>query len=412
MQVARSVPSRNIICVVVDRLHAGMVGAYGNSWIRTRRLDRLACESFVFDQAFASSPLVEELYCDYWFGSGSPDLPGGSSLGSSLPQLLCASGMHTALVSDDERVASLAAAAHFSERVAIESSAQGSTANDAAGTQMAQLFATAARWLETAPRPFCLWVHTRGMSGDWDAPLEFRDRFAQEDDPEPPRFVTPPDRVLRADYDPDELLGIVHAYAGQVSLLDQCLGDFLDVVEHGELASATQVTLLSARGFPLGEHQRVGPCDEPLYNELVQTPWLMRFPDGLGQLCRSQALVLPRDLPGTLLDWLQIDRGRLGAGRATSLLEIVRGQRELLRDRAMLVSRHDRAIRTPGWYLRRPVSGPAELYAKPGDRWEVNEVAKLLPEVTAGLQAALAELEQAGEATLPPLPDLLVSVID
>ena len=90
----------------------------------------------------------------------------------------------------------------------------------------------------------------------------------------------------------------------------------------------------------------------------------------------------------------------------------MRGDRELLRDRALLISRHDRAIRTPGWYLRRPDSGPAELYAKPSDRWEVNEVAKLLPEVTAGLQDALTELEQAGEATLPPLPDLLVSVMD
>jgi arylsulfatase A-like enzyme len=389
-----------------------MVGAYGNSWIRTRRLDRLACESFVFDQAFASSTLVEELYRDYWFGGSLPDMAGGSSFGSSLPQVLSASGMHTALVSDDERVASLAAAAHFSERVAIESPAQGSTAVDAAGTQMAQLFATASRWLETAPRPFCLWVHTRGMSADWDAPLEFRDRFAGEEDPEPPRFVTPPDRVLSADYDPDELLGIVHAYAGQVSLLDQCLGDFLDAIEDGELASASQLALLSARGFPLGEHQRVGPCDEPLYNELVQIPWLMRFPDGLGQLCRSQALVLSRDLPGTLLDWLGIDPGLLGSGRATSLLDVVRGQRELLRDRAMLVSRHDRAIRTPGWYLRWPASGPPELYAKPSDRWEVNEVAKLLPEVTAGLQDALVELEQAGEETLPPLPDLLVSVMD
>ena len=402
-------PSRNLICIVVDRLHAGLVGAYGNSWIRTQRLDRLACESFLFDQAFASCPQLEELYRDYWFGSGTP---GGSNCGSSFPQLLTGGGMHTTFLSDDQLVASLAAAAHFSECVFVEPTARDSAVDDAAETQMAQLFATAARWIETAPRPFCLWVHARGMSGDWDAPVEFRDRFAQEDDPEPPRFVTPPDRVLSADHDPDELLGIVHAYAGQVSLLDQCLGDFLDVIEQGELSRATQLTLLSARGFPLGEHLRVGPCDEPLYNELVQIPWLMRYPDGLGQLCRSQALVLPHDLPGTLLDWLEIDRGSLGAGQTASLLDIVRGDRELLRDRALLISRHDRAIRTPGWYLRRPASGPAELYAKPSDRWEVNEVAKLLPEVTAGLQNAMLELEQAGEAPLPPLPDLLVSVMD
>jgi arylsulfatase A-like enzyme len=408
-QVVCYVPSRNLICIVVDRIHAGMVGAYGNSWIRTRRLDQLACESFLFDQAVASSPNITELYRGYWFGSA---LLGAAEVGSSLPQLVGAAGMHTALVTDDALVASLATAGHFSERVLIESPAQGVSATETADAQMARLLAAATRWIETAPQPFCLWIHARGMSGDWDAPLEFRDRFADEDDPQPPRFVTPPDRLLSDDYDPDELLGIVHAYAGQISLVDLCLGDFCDAIEHSDLAANTQLTLLSARGFPMGEHKRVGPCDEPLYNELVQIPWLMRFPDGLGKLCRSQALVLPQDLPGTLLDWLDIDRGLLGAGHATSLLDIVRGERELLRDRALLISRRDRAIRTPGWYLRRPDSGPAELYAKPGDRWEVNEVAKLLPEVTAGLQDALTELEQSGEATLPPLPDLLVSVMD
>lgn len=386
-----------------------MVGAYGNSWIRTRRLDRLACESFLFDQALASSPRLDELYRGYWFGSTSPR---AMEVGSGLPQLVAAAGMNTALVTDDAEVASLATAGHFSECVLVESPTQGITAPEAAETQMARLFAVATRWIETAPQPFCLWIHSRGMSGNWDAPLEFRNRFAEEEDPEPPRFVAPPDRVLSNDYDPDELLGIVHAYAGQIALVDLCLGEFCDAIEQNDLAANTQLTLLAARGYPLGEHKRVGPCDEPLYNELVQVPWLMRFPDGLGKLCRSQALALPQDLPGTLLDWLEIDRGGLGAGRATSLLEVVCGNREMLRDRALLISRHDRAIRTPGWYLRRPDNDLAELYSKPSDRWEVNEVAKLLPEVTAGLQDALTELEQAGEATLPPLPDLLVSVMD
>ena len=35
-----------------------------------------------------------------------------------------------------------------------------------------------------------------------------------------------------------------------------------------------------------------------------------------------------------------------------------------------------------------------ELYAKPDDRWEANDVAKLLPEVVAELAAQLAECEQ------------------
>src|SRR5258708_6495236 len=31
----REMPSKNILCIVIDRLHVGFVGAYGNTWIST-----------------------------------------------------------------------------------------------------------------------------------------------------------------------------------------------------------------------------------------------------------------------------------------------------------------------------------------------------------------------------------------
>jgi hypothetical protein len=79
----------------------------------------------------------------------------------------------------------------------------------------------------------------------------------------------------------------------------------------------------------------------------------------------------------------------------------------------LLRSAHDRALRTPAWLLRTPDEGPAELYAKPGDRWEVNEVANLCPEVAAGLQAALAEcLGVDGADQTTPLAEPLVTEVD
>ena len=41
----------NAICLVIDRLHAGYVGAYGNTWIETPAMNRLASQSFLLDQA-------------------------------------------------------------------------------------------------------------------------------------------------------------------------------------------------------------------------------------------------------------------------------------------------------------------------------------------------------------------------
>jgi arylsulfatase A-like enzyme len=390
------VQHKNLICVVVDRVHAGMIGAYGNSWIHTGHLDQLACESFVFDQAYIDSPDLARLYRAYWIGlhAAAPE----PTRGASLPRLFAANGMHTVLITDDPEVDGLGLAAEFSEQVLVDAQPVSEPADDVLETQLARLFGAATEWLASAPQPFCLWLHARGMAAPWDAPLALRNQYAEEEDPQPPDFVEVPSRRLSEDYDPDELLGITHAYAGQMSVLDLCLGALADEVRQGPLAANTLLTWLSARGFPLGEHRRVGPCDHALYNELVQIPWSMRFPDGLAQMARSQALVQPADLPGSLLDWLGIPRSALGSGQATSLLAIVRGEVDSIRDHQCMLAPHERAIRTPAWLLRQPASSAPELYSKPSDRWEVNEVANLCPDIVAGLQAALAETEQPGQA--------------
>jgi arylsulfatase A-like enzyme len=404
------VPGKNLICIVVDRLHAGTLGAYGNSWVRTGHFDHLAGESFLLDQAYIDSPQLDRLYRAYWHGI--PTVARHRTPGESLPSLVRAGGSHAALVTDDPQVRALPQARDFGERLLVDVPAAEHSAGDVSESQMARLFTAVTQWLDSAPAPFFLWVHARGMAGDWDAPLALRNAYADEEDPTPPDFITVPNRRLMENYDPDLLLGIVHAYAGQVTQFDACLGALLDYLEESGLAATTQLTLLGARGFPLGEHLRVGACDDALYNELLQMPWLMRFPDGLGKLDRSQALARPSDLPGTLLEWLELDRSQLGTG-AASLLPLVRGDEVAMRDRLCMLGPEDKAIRTQAWFLRRPASGPPELYAKPSDRWEVNEVSKLCTDVVEGLEQALDQIEQVDqESMLAPLADLLTTVVD
>ncbi|MEK7270320.1 MAG: sulfatase-like hydrolase/transferase, partial [Planctomycetota bacterium] len=45
----------NVIQIVCDTLRPDYIGAYGNPWIRTPNLDRLAAESVVFENAYAGS---------------------------------------------------------------------------------------------------------------------------------------------------------------------------------------------------------------------------------------------------------------------------------------------------------------------------------------------------------------------
>ncbi len=303
----------NVITVVVDRLHAGMIGAYGNSWIRTAALDQLASESFLFDQALTDSPLLEPIYRGYWLGIPAtyPAAAEGETT-ATLPRLVQAAGIATALVTDEPDVVGLPWASDFGQRVQLEPSGMAAEAQHIGETEVARLFGAATDWLAGAREPFFLWVHARGMAGPWDAPWELRQQFADDEDPPPPRMVDAPDCRLAEDFDPDELLGIVQAYAGQVAVLDACLAAFLYELARSPMAASTQLNFLSARGFPLGEHLSVGTSAGALYNELVQTAWLMRFPDRAGAMVRTQALVRPSDLPGTLVEALGLD---CGAGR-------------------------------------------------------------------------------------------------
>lgn len=380
-------PPASAVCIVVDRLHAGMVGAYGNAGIRTPSLDRLASHSVVFDQALINGPRLENIYEAYWrLGAGAE-----TAEAASLISALARQGVSTTLVTDEPSVARHPLATSFGQAMVLDTPAAESAtlADEPEETAMAHLFAAAGEQIASAAEPQLLWVHARGMAGAWDAPYSLRQNYADEDDPLPSESSEVPSRLLGDDFDPDEVLDVVHRYSGQVSLMDMCIGALLEEIDQSELGRASLVMLLSARGFPLGEHGRVGPADDVLYGELVQVPWLMRLPDRGGATLRCPHLVQPGDLAATLAAWWELPRSE--AMQARSLLPAASADLAL-RLRAYVRSEGEHALRTPAWYARQTRGGPVELYAKPDDRWEVNQVADRCTEVAATITDELAQL--------------------
>jgi arylsulfatase A-like enzyme len=396
---------------VIDRLHAGYLGAYGNTWIETPAFDRLAAESFVLDQALTDASQLEAVYRSYWHGWHALGGPVPEDR-ATLPGLLREAGVTTVLMTDDRTVAQHRLAVDFDEVIQIDPPWQIQQVADDAFEQshLGRCFAEIIDWLENARSPFMLWCHLASLGTIWDAPPEFRRRYWVEGDPEPSDSAEVPDRMLREDVDPDELLVHTQAYAAQVSLLDTCLGGLWDVLEESDAARDTMLVLTSPRGFPLGEHRRLGPCDDALYAELVQVPLILRFPDGLGAADRSQALVEPSDLWATMLDvWRVPAQGPSPSG--ATLMPLVRDEVVAIRDRLVIAGQGaHRAIRTPAWHLvigKRP-----ELFLKPDDRWEVNNVAVRCQDVVESLEVAAVEYEQTifkgRAADLPPLSDVLI----
>ena len=421
---------KNAIVLVIDRLNAGFLGPYGNTWVETPCFNQLAAESALFEFALSDSPDLPTVYRSLWSGlhamSGHRDVRGLAATAS-------AAGIHTVLITDDEQVATHPWADGFQEKIAVPAPPVVEAAAEIGQTQLARLLATAIDWLQAtsassaAPDcPFLLWIHSCGMQGPWDAPFEFREQFADEDDPAPPDFVAPPVRWVLDDEDPDRLLGVQHAYAGQISLLDSCLEVFLEACQARPEDKQPLLLLTSPRGYPLGEHRRIGPVDEAIYGEHLHVPCLIRYPDGSHALVRCHELVQPSDLFATLLDWFALagaseagkELGPLpcderdsrcsldacsepapsspfrgGANWGQSLAKLLDGQ--ACSDRAAAVSGSCRALRTPAWFLHCDADSECGLFAKPDDRWEANEVSDRCRDLLPGLIALLDEFQRA-----------------
>ena len=136
------------------------------------------------------------------------------------------------------------------------------------------------------------------------------------------------------------------------------------------------------RDSPLGEHGRLGSCDSALFEELIHVPWLMKLPHGAGVANRVHKFIQPADLYSTLLDWF--NAGDLPSTNAAgrSLLPARQDRWPTSRDWAFALTDNQRVLRTSIWSARiSDENSTAELYVKPDDRWEVNDVALRLPEM-------------------------------
>ncbi|MDZ7618603.1 MAG: sulfatase-like hydrolase/transferase, partial [Patescibacteria group bacterium] len=335
------------------------------------------------------------------------------ALGSAtLPSLARGAGLTPVLMTDEAMVSGHPLAGEFDQHVSIIPHAPRRGRGPVAhleDTHFAACFAQLVDWLDRGPGDFFLWCHLGGLGTIWDAPIEYREAYCEAGDPPPYRGMVVPRRILSRDHDPDELFGLVQAYSGQVTLLDACLGGLLGLLDESRLGEETALAVLGARGFPLGEHLQVGVESLPLHGELVQTSAMVRLPDGCGAAARSHELVQPADLAATLLDLAGAPVPDLGGPK--SLLPIIRDHLEPTREYVLLAG-DDKALalRTPAWYYRQ--ADPPELFVKPDDRWEANNVASRCVDVMEQLGALSAQSTQAFAdrqyTQIAHLPDILV----
>jgi arylsulfatase A-like enzyme len=156
-----------------------------------------------------------------------------------------------------------------------------------------------------------------------------------------------------------------------------------------------------------------------LYEELIHTPLIIRLPKGQNGGQRHQALVQTVDLLPTIVSAFglpPLDRSD-APPHGYDLLPLIRREQTKVRDYACMgMDVAEFAIRTHLWHLVVPVENDpeepriAELFRKPEDRWDQNNVIEQHPEVAEHLELALrrfiAAIESSGLEDLPSLRDI------
>jgi arylsulfatase A-like enzyme len=366
---ASSTPPNGLLVVSIDRLPAWMLPAWGATWVSAPAIDRLAARGLVFDRLLATSLDPRDTCRDL--------TAAGAVIGRAV-----ADGWPVAVVTDDPELPEPSAGVDWFE-VAAEAVAETAAGED--DTNFARLCGRA-RELVAAGRHRLVWCHAGSLGVAWDAPDEFREAYVDPEDPPPPPGARVPHFPVAADTDPDLVVGIRQVFAGQLTLLDRCLGRLFEAL----------------RGMPLGLHGAVG-CEPGRtaggrpHGEWVHLPAILVDPDGRMAGQRYGGLAVPADLGTTLLDLLAVGRSAVKPSDGRSLVGLLESWSAEPRDRVIIGAGDAAAVVTADWHLvaerpRGTVETPPRLFAKPDDFFELSDVADRCAAVVEELAACLEPL--------------------
>lgn len=307
-----------ILLLQTHALHLGYLGCYGNEWVATPNIDRLATEGVVFDQHFAQSPAEHA----------------GEEMARALKISLNAEEPLRQIDAD---------AIHIRKAV------------------------------KEKDHKF-LWANLSSLAPPWSIPEDFRDLYLDEE-ADSEVWLNPPIGPLE---DPLDLERLQNTYAAVVTHFDYQIGQLRAQLQ--DTWDNIAIVLTATCGLALGEHGIVGPFRAWMHEEVWHIPFIIRLPRAADAGRRVGALTQPGDAFWPLI-----------RGEAKRIREFAYG-------RLRIGASEEWALRTPDWALLLPIEVPAgdpsrelQLYVKPDDRWEVNDVRQHYLELAESFEQTLRE---------------------
>ncbi len=325
------------ILILSDTLNRHFLPAYGNDWVKTPNIDRLAARSVTFDNHWLGSapcmPARRDILTGRlnfmekaWGGMEPFDRP--------LTRILRENGIFSHMVTDHyhyfhpggenyhadfntwelirgqelDCYTSLCTPPERPERIGrwnpqyAENNASYEKEED---YPTPRTFQSAVNWLKNNEDAddYFLWVEAFDPHEPFDVPDEYLELYG--DDWDGPVYNWP-----RYDFIDEEKFGetpeaVAHLrrrYAAGLTMMDRWLGKLLDEVERQNGLEDTMIIFTTDHGFMLGEHNCTGKNEFQCWNEQAHLPLIVHLPGSEHAGERRSQLTQNIDIMPTLLD--------------------------------------------------------------------------------------------------------------
>ena len=371
----------NILFITTDEQRFDCLGAYGNPVIRTPNLDRIAEQGVRFDRGYVQNPMCMPSRMSLMTGR-YPSEHGCNINCVGIPpheqantfmQALTDAGYMTAAIGkmhmmpkwgpfgfqyldlvegkadqnnqyiDYLKAKGLNGKQHEAEPDEVPPGTR-TNALPVEDTIDGFVGRRAARWLEDwdGAQPLFLWVSFSNPHFPFDPPAPYDTMYDPDEVPGPAwregeMDDKPPQRQLQQErgydqYSDAELRRVIAHYYGNVTLVDDQVGDLLEILDRKGLTDDTLIAFTSDHGDHLGDHRLLHKSGITFYDVSVRVPYLIRYPAAFPPGVVCEALVESIDLPATFLDVAGVAPPPGMQGR--SLVGLAEGQIDDWRDDA------------------------------------------------------------------------------
>jgi len=422
----------NVVLIVADTWRRDHVGCYGNRWIRTPNVDRLAGMGAVFDNCrFGSYPtlpcrndILTGRYEFPWRGWGGPDrdavtLSGLIDRAGKISYFLTdiyhhwrrAGGTYWwdfsgfELIRGQERDRWITdadidvkyPAPEYEEdknRIGPHLRNAQFLRKDESDWSAPRLFERACRWIRhnAAHDDFFLMVDAFDPHEPWDPPRYYTDLY---DDPayDGHEYVSPAYGPIEGYLTPAEFKHIQAMYAGEITMVDRYVGRLIRQIEAVGLMDKTLIVVTTDHGTYNGDHGLVGK-NRTLYEGLAHIPLIVWHPE-FAHGKRLDQLVQQIDFLPTVLEAVGVEAPEGIHGR--SILPLLRaadaGEDPPWRRAALFGNYRDWCNVTDGrWVLHRKFDGSETLlFDLQSDPCEERNLAEESPDRLVHMKGLLRE---------------------